>query len=283
MTPDTPIDCPAKMDIAQTPFKNHESTPLGYINLKTALETSCDTYFYALAVQFFNDPKQPLQDWSRKFGLGAETGIDLGGEVEGVVPDKAWKKTQTQWDDFERNNWKPGDSVNLSIGQGDVQAGPLQMAVAYATLANGGILHTPHLAKSIQDPGGRDVVDLQVDHPVDLKLDPGDLAAVVEGLKAVNNGPNGTGTAVFGSYEVPTAGKSGTAEKVGSTDLAWYCGFAPADDPTIAACAFIDGGGFGGEMSGPIVLDMFKAWFGPDGGNRLALREAAKSAKAGDA
>jgi penicillin-binding protein 2 len=273
ITPDTPIDCPGAMPIMGTIFKNHEPTPLGRITLGTALETSCDTYFYSLAIRFFNDPKSPLQDWSRRFGLGRPTNIDIAGEAGGVVPDPAWRR-QTFTNAIDKL-WKPGDSVNMSIGQGDLLVTPLQMTNVYATLANGGIVHTPHVAKSVQDAGGNNKVDLQLDKPVDLKIPPGDMAAILDGLKRVNNGPNGTGTAVFGAYQVPTAGKSGTAEKGTTTDLAWYCGFAPADDPTIAACAFIDRGGFGGEAAGPIVLDMFKNWFGPGGGNLLAQREAA--------
>jgi penicillin-binding protein 2 len=278
ITPDTPIGCPAEMEIAHQTFHNHESTDLGQIDLPTALETSCDTYFYSLAIRFDNDHASPLQAMANRFGLGAATGIDLAGEIDGTVPTPAWRK-RTFTNRIDKL-WKPGDSVNLSIGQGDLLVTPLQMTNVYATLANGGTVHTPHVAKSIQDAGGNEEVDLQLDKPVDLHIPPGDMSAILDGLKRVNNGPGGTGTAVFGAYEIPTAGKSGTAEKTGSTDLAWYCGFAPADDPTIAACAFIDRGGFGGEAAGPIVLDMFKNWFGPDGGNVLAQREAAAATKA---
>jgi penicillin-binding protein 2 len=266
MEPDDLISCPPALEIAQTVFKNHDSTHLGSIDLPTAIETSCDTYFYALAVSFFNDPHSPQQDWAKRFGLGQPTGLDLPGEASGVVPTKEWKATVPSeiWTKTDRI-WKPGDNVNLSIGQGDLLVTPLQMTNVYATIANGGKVYTPHLARSVEDLGGNEEAKLPVPEPRDLQLDPGDLAAVVEGLRRVNEGGNGTATAVFGSYKVSTAGKSGTAEKFGQSDLAWYCAFAPIEKPTIAACAFVDGGGTGGTTSAPIVKRMFDQWFAGDG------------------
>jgi penicillin-binding protein 2 len=264
-TPETPIGCPAAMEIMGTVFPNNQDRHLGGIDLQTALEVSCNTYFYKLAIDFYNAPGSPLQAWATKFGLGSTTGIDLPGEAGGLMPTPDWKRDayEAEIDQI----WKPGDSVNLSIGQGNLGVTPLQMANLYATIGNGGTLHTPRLARSIQDLGGRDVVAIPAGESVELNLDPGDLAAVREGLIRVNEGGNGTATSVFGGFEVTTAGKTGTAEKQGQTDHAWYCGYAPAEDPTIATCAFVDGGGHGGSAAAPIVLKMYQEWFGAEGGN----------------
>ncbi len=265
MTPEEPINCPPSMEIMKTNFPNNQDRNLGGIDLGTALEISCNTYFYKLSIFFDNATGPVLQKWASKFGLGQRTGIDLPGESTGLMPTPAWKKRT--YKRAEDKYWKPGDSANLSIGQGDLKVTVLQMANAYAAIGNGGTLHTPHLAKSIQDVGGRDEVVLPPGETKELNLDPGDLAAVHEGLKRVNSGGNGTASAVFQSFPVPTAGKTGTAEKFPRSDMAWYCGYAPADDPTIAVCAFIDGGGHGGSAAAPVVLAMYQQWFGQDGGN----------------
>lgn len=267
MTAETPIGCPPVYEIMGTKFPNNQSDHLGAIELGTALEISCNTYFYYLSVYFDNAVGPVLQQWAQKFGLGRETGIDLSGELPGLMPTPAWRKeTYEGFDEV----WKPGDSANLSIGQGDLQVTVLQMTNAYAAIGNGGTLHTPHVAKSIQSIGGREEVEMPKGESVDLNLDPGDLAAVQEGLRRVNEGGNGTASGVFSGFQVPTAGKTGTAEKKNQSDLAWYCGYAPADDPTIAACAFVDGGGHGGSAAAPVVLAMFQKWFDVKGGNANA-------------
>ncbi len=265
VTADQPIRCAPYEVIMGTKFPNNQDKHLGSIDLGTALEISCNTYFYLLSIHFDNAEGPVLQQWAEKFGLGHKTGIDIPGELPGLMPTPAWRKEV--YDGFDEV-WKPGDSANLSIGQGDLQVTVLQMTNAYAAIGNGGKLHTPRVAKSIQDIGGRDAVTLPTGESQDLKLDPGDLAAVHEGLRRVNEGGNGTASAVFQGFKVSTAGKTGTAEKTGSaSDLAWYCGYAPADDPTIAACAFVDGGGHGGSAAAPVVLAMFQEWFGAEGGN----------------
>ncbi|MCW2962373.1 MAG: penicillin-binding protein 2 [Thermoleophilia bacterium] len=265
LTPDRLIECPPSFPVGKTIFRNHVDRHMGSMNLAQSLETSCDTYYYKLALYFYQDPGSPLQDWSRKFGLGAPTGIDIPGEIGARVPTVAWKKSLDHLPEDERS-WRPGDSINMSIGQGDLLVTPLQMANVFAALGNGGTLHTPHLGMQVEDPSGRAEIGLHADKPRDLKLDPGDLAGVEDGLVAVTSGVVGTARAVFGTFEVPTAGKTGTAEKFGQKDIAWYCGYAPVDDPEIAACAVIDGGGHGGSDAAPIVLGMLQQHFKAEGG-----------------
>jgi penicillin-binding protein 2 len=290
-TPGQTIDCPPYKMVLNTKFKNHESRPLGLIGLTQALETSCDTFFYSLGLQFANqggsDPHgSQLQAWSRKFGLDKPTGVDVPGEVSGTVPDPAWrKKTFTgispyTGKPFTKNDqtWLPGFDVNLSIGQGDLLVTPLQMTNVFATVANGGTRYTPHFGRSIQDASGREQFQIPEPKGVDLNINPVYMAALKLGLVAVNNGTNGTATRAFAGASYTNAGKSGTAEKKGQGDMAWYCGYAPADKPEIAACAFIDGGGGGGAIAGPVIRQVFDRYFSKKHQQlmqRTATREAA--------
>lgn len=268
MSPDVPINCPPSLEILGTKFPNNTDLHLGKIDLKQALEVSCNTYFYELGMYFYSSPDSELQSWSKKFGLGVPTGVDIPGESVGLMPTPEWRrKAFASSKDPLDQEWKPGYSVNLAIGQGDLRVTPLQMTNAYAAIANGGTVHTPHLAKSVQDLSGRDVVDLPLGAVRELGLKPHELDAVIEGLQLVNSGGNGTASSVFSGFKVATAGKTGTAEQAPRSDTAWYCGFAPVDNPTIAACAMIEGGGHGGSAAAPVVLKMFQEWFGADGGN----------------
>ncbi|MBC7462062.1 MAG: penicillin-binding protein 2, partial [Thermoleophilia bacterium] len=277
ITPDSTLECAGSLTVFGQVFKNHETGSRGFINLSQALETSCDTYFYQLGLSFYNQEPGPaelrknpnaessLQQWSRKFGLGAPTGVDVPGEVPGLVPNAASKRElysdPKRFEAWERS-WLPGNSVNLSIGQGDLLVTPLQMTNVFATLANGGTRYTPHFGRSIRDAAGKEEFRLPLKKPVDLHLDPTSLAGVRDGMFAVNNGANGTARGVFGvNFPVTTAGKSGTAEKGLTTDLAWYCGFAPVEKPEIAACAFIDKGGGGSAVAAPVVADVFREYF----------------------
>lgn len=258
------LPCPASSEIKGTVFKNHETDNRGAISLQQALATSCDTFYYKLAMHFYEDDAAPLQAWSRKFGLGSPTGLDIGGESAGLVPTVAWRKEH--YTRPEDKIWKPGFSVNMSIGQGDLTTTVLQMTNVFATIANGGVKHTPHLGQAVLAPDGSQAYQLPVDKPVDLKINPTYLADIMEGLEQVANGPNGTAQAVFENFAIRTAGKSGTGERLKPDgtplpDLSWYCGYAPAEKPEIAVCGFIDGGGGGSSAAGPIVLDVFNSYF----------------------
>lgn len=264
VTPTTPISCPASMKIAGTSFRNWTDQPLGAVTLPTALEVSCDTYFYALGLQFYNMPGSRLQDWSRRFGLGTSSHIDIPGEEQGVLPTPAWRK---QTFDSVESIWSPGHSVNLSIGQGDLLVTPLQMTRAYAAIADGGVLREPRIARSVEDPSGKQVIDLPRGASQTLPFTAPQLNAVRQGLYQAANGVNGTSTAVFATFPIPVAGKTGTAEKPPYGDMAWYCGYAPATSPTIVACAIVENGGHGGTAAAPVVLRMFQRWFRTGGGN----------------
>ena len=262
--PDEPLPCPASMKISGTKFNNWLKTPLPDMALPQALEVSCDTYFYRLALDFYNRPGSPLQAYSTRMGLGTKSGIDLPGEEAGLVPTQAWRQTMFTGSD---KVWGTGHSVNLSIGQGDLLVTPLQMTRIFAAIGNGGRLFEPRVAHSVEEPSGKQILQIPSSAPKDIPATAQELASVRQGLFQAANGPNGTATAVFASFPVKVAGKTGTAEKPPYGDMAWFCGYAPAVAPTIAACAIVENGGHGGTSAAPVVLRMFQQHFGRSGGD----------------
>ncbi|HEX6725648.1 MAG TPA: penicillin-binding protein 2 [Gaiella sp.] len=254
-----------------------------YVNqpmtLVEALARSCDTYFYQLAYQFYLEGdrgRSRMQQWARKFGFGVPTGFDLGGEQTGLVPTPAWRKKafKSDWD----RAWNPGNSIQLSIGQQDVQVTPLQMARFYAMIANGGKLVTPYVVSQVETaaPNGQSpVVERRFapDPPKPVGVDPAALQVVREGLYSATHSTFGTSSGVFSSFPIPIAGKTGTAEKVvqlpgypaGHTeDQSWWCGYGPAltEAPRIVVCAVIENGGHGSTAAAPAALRVFEKFFG---------------------
>jgi penicillin-binding protein 2 len=243
--------------------------------LPTALARSCNTYFYEVGNRFFELPPdrgQPLQKWAREFGLGAPTGFDLGGEDGGLVPTIAWKQRHFTTE-LERI-WKPGDSVQLAIGQKDIVVTPLQMTRFYALLQNKGKLVTPHVVSNVEraaDGERPPVVELRFppDPPKQTKVSGEALAAVEEGLRAATSLSYGTSVGIFGSFPVPVAGKTGTAQKWSAEhnrllDQSWWCGYGPewGGKGPIAVCVVIENGGFGGEAAAPAALRILEAHYG---------------------
>jgi penicillin-binding protein 2 len=258
VTPDDLIPCPAAMKVAGTTFKNWYTESMGAIDMATALEVSCDTYFYKLGLDFYNTPGSRLQQWSADFGLGIATGIDLPGEADGTVPTPEWlKRTFDGWGSV----WRPGDSVNLSIGQGNLLTTPLQMTSLYAAIANGGTWRQPRLASDVEDASGKVLVRPAAPGEHALPITRAQLKPVRDGLYRVVNGYNGTARSVFESLPVEVSGKTGTAEKPPHGDMAWFCGYAPAAAPTIAACAVVENGGHGGDSAAPAVRRVFEEYF----------------------
>jgi penicillin-binding protein 2 len=247
------------------------------MDLPTALAQSCDTYFYRVANKFYllpSDRGQPIQKWARAFGFGTESGTDLGPQTPGTVPTIGWKhamftkKTDpTNWQ-IDRL-WKPGDSLNLSIGQGDLTVTPLQMARFYAAIANGGKLVTPHILMNVENPNGTIVPTEAPAAPRPVPgLDPADLNVVKQGLFEGTHDAFGTSYGVFGNFPVSIAGKTGTAQKVvhlpGYTheeDQSWWCGYGPANDAKIVVCAVIENGGEGGSAAAPAAERVFAKFF----------------------
>ncbi|MBD0330917.1 MAG: penicillin-binding protein 2 [Thermoleophilia bacterium] len=256
----------------QQEFKNWDPYVYTAMTLPTALAASCDTFFYELGYRFYKLPPDrgsPLQEWARRLGFGERTGIDIGSEEAGLLPTPAWRKES--FDTELDRAWKPGDSIQLAIGQKDLLVTPLQMTRFYALIANGGRLVTPHVAADVEQPrrNGAEPSVLRrflPPAPRTVGVDPNALAIVRDGLVLATHESFGTSTAVFGAYPVQIAGKTGTAEKAVDgvlQDQSWWCGYAPADArPTIVVCAVIENGGHGGTAAAPAAMKVFEAYFG---------------------
>jgi penicillin-binding protein 2 len=259
-------------------FKNWDPFVNESINMPTALALSCDTYFYRLGNAFYQltaNFGHPLQQWASSFGFGRRTGIDVGPESSGLLPTPEWReKTFTKKTDPDHwqvdRLWKPGDSIQLAIGQKDLLVTPMQMARFYALIANGGKLVTPHLLFGVeQSVTGGAAPHPAAPAPQQIPVDPAALDVVRQGLYSATHASFGTSTAVFGSFPVAIAGKTGTAEKVIDPgdgvarpfDQSWWCGYGPYDDPKLVVCALIENGGHGGTAAAPAALKVFEEFF----------------------
>jgi len=247
------------------------------MTLVEALAESCDTYFYEIGNRFYErgtEGRIRMQQWARSFGFGRTTGLDIGGEAEGLLPTPEWRRRtfESDWD----RAWNPGDSIQLAIGQKDLLVTPLQMAAFYAVLANGGNLVTPYLVSDVEQPGGKGSPRVVVRRfapraPQSARVDSAALAAVRDGLYLATHSRSGTSSGVFGSYAVPISGKTGTAEKVVPLpgypsdhleDQSWWCGWGPSDDARLVVCALIENGGHGSTAAAPAALRVFEKFFG---------------------
>ena len=285
VTPDTTVPCPGEWYWNEQRFRNWNSADSGSITIDTALEDSCDTVFYELARRMWTDEqgegdklRERLAEHALEWGLGDPTGLDLPSERGGVIPGRKWKqeywennkdsyctqaKTSTDEDLIalftdlcERGNvWRGGDAVNMSIGQGDVQTTPLQIANAFAAVANGGTLWTPHVAKAIVHPG-QNPAEVKVKRIRRLSTSKRNLEVIHEGLAKVAS--QGTASATFAGFPVPIAGKTGTAEFKPKQPFAWFAGYAPAEKPEYVVVAMIEEGGGGSLNAAPIVRRIFE-------------------------
>jgi penicillin-binding protein 2 len=262
-------------------LKNAGDAVNGPITLTDALRVSSDVFFYMMGARTNVNEGEggPIQEWARALGLGEPTGLDLGGEAPGQVPTPAQRneafKANTdpsgpsgeQVDigkgELTDRPWTVGDNINLAIGQGDLQADPLQMAVAYATIANGGEVVRPHVGLRIDDPQGRAIQE--IDPPVrrQVEIDPAWQQTIVGGLRDAAMTPGGTSFDIFGGWPVEIAGKTGTAERgLDRVDQAWYVALAPYDDPKYVVAVTIEQGGFGAETAAPATAQILTELLG---------------------
>jgi len=253
------------------------------ITIQQSLIESCDTVYYNFARNWWltenhvqgldKQPYETMQVWARKFGLGADTGIDLPQEAAGIVPGRAYR--QAYWeankgfycaqaakthslvyqDLCERGYlWRGGDALNMSIGQGDVEATPLQMAVVYAAVANGGRVLVPHLGMQIVTPAGKVVKTIG---PA-LRGRVGAPSSAVKYVQRALSQVPVKGTAVY-PYRgwpfstIPVAAKTGSAEIVGKQPFSWFASYAPANNPQYVVIAMVEQAGFGSQVAGPVV------------------------------
>lgn len=240
-------------------FRNAGDVAHGAISMERALEVSSDVYYYTLGDRMY--PGTELQDWARRLGIGRATGIDLPGEREGLLPTPGWRN-QLYREDLTDRPWSAGDNVNLSVGQGDLQADPLQMAVAYAAIANGGTVPRPHVGLRVEDTAGRVLREMKAPSPRHVQIDPEWRETILAGLHDAAQGGSGTSTAVFGGFPIPVAGKTGTAERPPYADQSWYVVLAPYPDPEIVVAVTFEEGGFGADTAAPAALQLLSEYFG---------------------
>lgn len=239
----------------------------GSVNLELAIVQSCDVYFYDLA---HNLGIERLKPFLGELGFGARTGIDLAGELGGLVPSKEWKEQ------VRKQLWYPGETLILGIGQGAFLATPLQLAVATATLSNRGHFIVPRVARASRLPGDKQATDLAVvSHTVDAG-DPKHWDQVIHAMAQVVESPRGTAKGIR-SPDYRIAGKTGTAQvfTIGQNetynasridermrDHALFVAFAPVDDPRIAVAVIVENGGHGGSVAAPVARRVIDAYLG---------------------
>jgi penicillin-binding protein 2 len=285
ISPFQTIQCTPRFEVHGQVFKNWDPFANAPMTMPEAIGASCDTYFYNLGYTFYALPPDrghPLQGWASRFGFGAPSGVDIGPEQDGLLPTPEWRQsTYTKKSDpccWEIDRlWKPGDSIQLAIGQKDLLVTPLQMVRFYSMIANGGYLVTPRLVSSVEKPGsstqpGRVLQQFNPPLPKRVFEDSAALAVVRDGLYRATHASYGTATSVFGSFPIAIAGKTGTAEKVVQPpgyahpllqDQSWWCGYGPADKPKpdLAVCVVIENGGHGGTAAAPAALQVFEHYF----------------------
>lgn len=258
--------------------ENSGGASYGPVSLRRAMQLSVNTYFYWLGQQLNVDPAEhpdggPLQAWARRLGFGRQTGIDIGGERGGTIPSPRWRDER---DVLERRcrrrndgnpcglsdfrDWTVGDSVSLAIGQGDFLATPLQLAVAYAAIENGGTVVRPHVGLEITDPYGR-VLQRIAPKPARRVAIP-HLEALQDSLFAAANETGGTSADVFADFPKPVHGKTGTAEFVNRPYQSWYVAYVPDAERPIVVATTIESGGFGAQTAAPVTRLIFSHWFG---------------------
>ncbi|HEX2266509.1 MAG TPA: penicillin-binding protein 2 [Solirubrobacterales bacterium] len=255
ITPEETIYDPGQIVIGGMPFKNAGSQAYGAVALARALQVSSDVYFYTLGARMWDSGE--LQDWASKLGIARWTGLDLPEEAKGLLPTQQWRDQLYEEGGTDRP-WSIGDNVQLATGQGDLQTSPLQMAVAYAALGNGGEIVTPHVAMEVEDTAGRVLKEFEFGVRRKVPIDPTHRAEILEGLHLAAQEGDGTAVGVFGGFPIPIAGKTGTAERDGYGDQSWFAALSPYPNPRIVTIATVEQGGFGAESAAPVVLSILE-------------------------
>jgi penicillin-binding protein 2 len=248
--------CNGQFHMGGWTFKDWKAGGHGHVDLRAALVHSCNIFFYQAGLRV---GPSAMARYAKAFGLGGATGIDLSGEKLGLVPSPEWKRQR-----FGRP-WQAGDTVNTSIGQGQVLVTPLQVARMMAAIANGGILWKPRLIQRVERVDGAVLYSEQSAMTGHVDLSPAVWAFLRGALwGAVNEGGTGGAARVAG---LDIAGKTGTAQRIAKSDSrrgedhAWFASFAPAHDPQVVVVVLVEGGGKGGQVAAPIARQVYQSIF----------------------
>lgn len=298
--------CPSGLTVGGQYFSNYKGKAYGSITLARALAVSCDTVFYGIAHQMWQrdgglepsaKPREAIASTAEQYGLGRKTGVDLPGEYAGRVDQRSVRQARyeelkdayctrardgyPEVADRERADLlrayakeycvdgarlRVGDAVNAAIGQGDTVVTPLQIAMAYAAIANGGTLWHPQLARAVVDRFGGVVKEFAPRRAEEVDTDPGVLDYLRDAL--AQTPVDGTAVVPFQGFplrKIAVAAKTGTGEVAGKETTSWFASFAPANDPRYAVVFMVSQGGTGSETCGPAVRGVYEAIFGVSG------------------
>jgi penicillin-binding protein 2 len=284
VTPTTTLIDNGEYKLGDQIRKNAQNASYGPLQMSQALTVSSDVFFYQLG-EALDAKGNALQDWAHKLGLGRKTGIDIPGEFNGLIPDRDWRTKG--YDAYQKcaekahvpqgttealykcggieRPWTTGDNVSLAVGQGDLQATPLQLAEAYATIVNGGKVVRPHLGLQVEDGQGRLMEQIRTPIRRRVHFDSAYRDAIMAGLHGAATAAGGTSADVFAGwdprYRALLYGKTGTAERQPNPDQSWYACYVADPLKPIVVVTTIERGGFGAETAAPAARLILDEWF----------------------
>jgi penicillin-binding protein 2 len=289
VSPSTTFHCPGSYKFGNS--VKHDWTPSGHgtVDLTRSLEQSCDVYYYNLGATFARaeasqeaagqKAAEEMQATARSLGFGSPPQLDLPYASDGTVPTRDWRKryweqnkgiyckgTSKLYKELCRDGWQwqGGEDLNIAIGQGALLVSPLQLAVGYAAIANGGTVYQPHVARAVTDPAsGKAVRTVQPKVTQVARIPSGDFAAVAKGLATVPS--SGTAAGAFSGFPLDrfaVAGKTGTADLPPKAPFAWFASFAPLEKPRYVVVAMVEQGGHGGQTAAPVARELYEKLFG---------------------
>jgi penicillin-binding protein 2 len=258
----------------------------GVLDLTHAIQVSSDNFFYNLGrlTNSIAPRGGALQQWARAYGIGRTTGVDLGGENSGILPSPSWraardrlelqcehatgpfkgKPRHTSCGIADGRPWSVGDNENLAVGQGDLEATPLQLAVAYSAIANGGSVVRPHVGLEVDAPDGTVLQRIDPAPARHINIAPQNLDAIRSGLHAAASQAGGTSADVFTGWpqgRYPVYGKTGTAQHSNQADQSWYVCYVPDPQRPILVVVTVEQGGFGAAAAAPAARQILSQWF----------------------
>lgn len=240
---------------------NAGKVPNGPVDLVSAMRVSSDIYYYIMGMRAYRKGDQLIQKWASRLGIGRSPAIDLPYASPGQVSNPKVIEA------LEKRDYNIGDNMNMAVGQGSTLVSPLQMAIAYGAIGNGGYVVTPHLGKRIDNSRGQAIQDIEQPTRRRVSMSPTYTSKILQGLHEAAQVPGGTSYDVFSDFPVKIAGKTGTAEVFGKEDQSWYVALAPYPNPRYVVAVTVEQGGFGAEAAAPAARQILHKLLRVDGEN----------------